>query len=291
METRLPTLARIEVNGIRKKSQGRQLLVTTLAFVFLSFIAHAAVVIDPLSWGMHPGDSFRLVVITAGRTTASSSSIATYDSFVNTQGLSGITYNGTSLGWQALGLTQSSSPLTDASRYSSQANAKRIYNLNGSLVSNTTNGTAFWKMSGYNAHLAPIDWTINGSGNLAQVNGSQLVWTGFDIDGSVASARDYDSNGFQIGTVAAALGQSVSYLDYDFSSSTTSSRTLNPYAGRAGASANGWAALDNSALTTELPMYAMSELITVTAVPEPSASTLAGLACVVYLLWRRRTRA
>ena len=38
-------------------------------------------------------------------------------------------------------------------------------------------------------------------------------------------------------------------------------------------------------------MYAMSELITVTAVPEPSASTLAGLACVVYLLWRRRTRA
>ena len=146
-------------------------------------------------------------------------------------------------------------------------------------------------MSGYNAHLAPIDWTINGSGNLAQVNGSQLVWTGFDINGSVASARDYDSDGFQIGTVAAALGQSVSYLDYDFSSSTTSSRTLNPYAGRAGASANGWAALDNSALTTELPMYAMSELITVTAVPEPSASTLAGLACVVYLLWRRRTRA
>jgi len=264
---------------------------TTLTLVFWTFIADAAVVIDPLSWGMHPGDSFRLVVITAGRTTASSSSIATYDSFVNTQGLSGITYNGTALGWQALGLTPSSSPLTDASRYSSQANATRIYNLNGSLVSNTTNGTAFWMTSGYNQHLAAIDWTINGSGNLARVNASQTVWTGFDIDGSVASARDYDSSGMQIGTVTAALGQSVGYVDYDYSSSTTSSKTLNPYVGRAGASANGWAAFDNIAPTTELPMYAMSELITVTAVPEPSTSTLAGLACVVYLLWRRRTRA
>jgi len=282
----------MEINGIRKKSQGRKLLVTALTLMFWSFIADAAVVINPLSWGMHPGDSFRLVVITAGRTTASSSSIATYDSFVNTQGLSGITYNGTALGWQALGLTPSSSPLTDASRYSSQANATRVYNLNGSLVSNTTNGTAFWKTSGYNQHLAAIDWTINGSGNLAQVNASQTVWTGFDIDGSVASARDYDSSGMQIGTVTAALGQSVGYVDYDYSSSTTSSKTLNPYVGRAGASANGWAAFDNIAPTTELPMYAMSELITVTAVPEPSTytSTLAGLACVAYLVWRRRKR-
>jgi len=128
-----------------------------IAVVVFGSNAHAGVVIDPLWWGLNPGDTFRLVVVTAGSTAATSTSISTYDTFVNTQGLSGITVNGASLAWQALGLTPSSDPLTDTTRYSSQANASRTYNLNGDLVSNTTNGTAFWKTSGFNQHLAAID--------------------------------------------------------------------------------------------------------------------------------------
>jgi hypothetical protein len=264
-----------------------------IALVLFGSDAHAGVVIDPLSWGLNPGDTFRLVVVTASGTAGTSTSISTYDTFVNTQGLSGITVNGVSLTWQAIGLTPSSNPLTDTTRYSSQANASRTYNLNGALVSNTTNGTAFWKTSGYNQHLAAIDWTINGSGNAAQVNGSQTVWTGFDIDGTVASATDYDGSGFPVGQVTAALGQSVNYNDYDFGTNQQVPKTLYPLLGRAGAAANGWAAFDNLDPSTVRPMYAMSELITVTAVPEPStyAMALAGLACGGYLVRRRRKRA
>lgn len=267
--------------------------VASLAWVIVSSNAHADVVINPLSWGLSPGDTFRLVVITAGSTAATSTSISEYDTFVNTQGLSGITVNGASLGWQAIGLTPASNPVADGSRYSSQANATRIYNLNGGLVSTPTNGNAFWKTSGFNQHLAAIDWTINGSGNAEQVNGSQVAWTGFDIDGSVASATDYSEFGFPVGTVTAALGQSVNYNDYDFGSSQQVPKTLYPFLGRAGALFNGWAAFDNLDPTTLRPMYAMSELITVTAVPEPStyAMALAGLACGGFSMWRRRMRA
>ena len=266
---------------------------TTLALVLFAADAHAEIIINPLSWGLNPGDTFRLVVVTAGGTTGTSTSIATYDTFVNSQGLSGITVNGASLTWQAIGLTPSSDPLTDTSRFSSQANASRTYNLNGALVSNTTNGTAFWKTSVYNQHLAAIDWTINGSGNAAQVNGFQAVWTGFDFDGTVASATDYDGSGFPVGQVTAALGQSVNYNDYDFGTNQQVSKTLYPFLGRAGALANGWAAFDNLDPTTSRPLYAMSELITVAAVPEPStyAMALAGLACGGYLVRRRRKRA
>jgi hypothetical protein len=59
------------------------------------------------------------------RRLTTSTSISTYDTFVNTQGLSGITVNGSSLAWQALGLTPPSNPLTDTTRYSSQANASQ----------------------------------------------------------------------------------------------------------------------------------------------------------------------
>lgn len=264
-----------------------------IALVLFASEAHAEIIINPLSWGLNPGDTFRLVVVTAGGTTGTSTSIAAYDSFVNSQGLSGITVNGASLTWQAIGLTPSSDPLTDASRFSSQANASRTYNLNGALVSNTTNGTAFWKTSGGNQHLAAIDWTINGSGNAAQVNSFQAVWTGFDFDGTVARATDYDEFGSPVGQVTAALGQRVNYDSYDFETGQLVPQTLYPFLGRAGALANGWAAFDNLDPTTVRPLYAISELITVAAVPEPSTycMALAGLACGGYLVRRWRKRA
>ena len=254
----------------------------------------AGVVINPLAWGLNPGDTFRLVVVTAGGTTGVSTSASDYDTFVNSQGLSSITYDGASLQWQAIVGTPSSNPRNDATRFSSQANAVRVYNLNGGLVSNPTiSDRKFWQTSGQ--HLAAIDWTINGSGNLAQVNASQFVWTGFDWDGSPAQATDYDGSGSSQGTVTAALGQSVSYNDFDWDNFTTVSKTLYPYFGRAGALANGWAAIGNDPLSTSHSVYAMSGLITVTAaaVPEPStwALALGGLTCFGYTVARRRPRA
>lgn len=263
-------------------------VMTSLAF--LPAVVQAEVVINPLAWGLNPGDTFRLVVVTAGNTTGTSTSIAAYDTFVNAQGLSGITYSGSSLSWQAIARTPASSPISDGSRYSSQANATRTYNLNGALVSTSTNGQAFWKTAGFNQHLAAIDWTIDGSGNLSQVNGSQLVWTGFDIDGTAASATDFDENGSPVGTVTAALGQTAAYNGWDFGTNQQVPATLYPYLGRAGALANGWSAFDNQPLTSAYRMYAMSDLITVTAVPEPATLSQVTVLtiCAGSVAWRRR---
>ena len=127
------------------------------------------------------------------------------------------------------------------------------------------------------------------------MNSSQFVWTGFDWDGSPAQAEDYDGSGSSQGTVTAALGEAVSYNDFDFETFSTVSKTLYPYFGRAGALANGWAAIGNDPLSNSYSVYAMSGLITVTAaaVPEPStwALALAGLTCFGYTVARRRPRA
>ena len=259
-------------------------------------VSARAVTIDPLAWGLNPGDTFRLVVVTAGGTAGVSTSISAYDAFVNTQGLSGITYNGASLNnWQAIAGTPSSNPATDSSRYSSQANGIRVFNLNGVLVSTTTNGSAFWQTTGFNQHVAAINWTINGIGNLAQVGTFQNVWTGFDADGSPASRRDYSAGGFQVGTVTAALGQAVSYNDYDFGNNQQVPSTLYPNVGYAGfgGSSTWLGGGGNQPLANVYSMYAMSDVITVAAVPEPStyAMALAGLACGGYSLFRRRKRA
>jgi hypothetical protein len=277
---------------MRRPRLGGSLAVLFQAFFLACQVTHAGVILDPLAWGLNPGDTFRLAVVTTGGTTGLSTSINDYDAFVNSQGLSGITYGGASLTWQAIAGTPSSNPRDDITRFSSQANATRVFNLNGALVSTSTNGTAFWWTSGFNQHLAAIDWTIDGGGNLTQVNGSQLVWTGFDLDGSPATARDYDESGSQIGTVTAVLSQAVSYNDYDFQNSQLVPSTLYPFVGRAGALFNGWAAIGNEPLATVYPLYAMSELITVTAVPEPStcAMAIAGLAYGGYSMFRRRTR-
>lgn len=259
----------------------------------LTVSGSAAIVIDPLSWGLPVGATFRLVVLTTGTTAATSSSIGTYDTFVNTQGLSGITYNGSSLTWQALGQTAGSDPTTDATRFSSQANSVATYNLNGAQVSNTSSNP-FWVTGGFSSHLAPIDWTINGSGNLEQVSGSTRVWTGFDFRGDAVTASNYDDDGNQIGTVTATLGSSATYQDYDFDSFTPiPNQTLFPYYGRAGASANGWAAFgEDSPLSTQYRMYAISGPITVTAVPEVEVVFAAAALALGGFTYRlRRSRA
>ena len=256
----------------------------------------AAIAIDPIAWGLAPGTTFRLVLVTFGTTDATSSDIASYDSFVNTQNVNQITYNGATLSWQALGLTAASSPISDSSRFSSQANSTLIYNLNGEVVSNTTAGTRFWRTSGFNQHTAAINYTINGSGNLA-LSANTWAWTGFDYNGQASTGRDYDSEGNQVGTVSATLGSSspINNLVYDTEGNPSGSvaSTFYPAFGRIPATANGWASLGNdAALSTQFPMYAMSSLITVTsAVPEPSTFALgSGLLVLTVAAFRDRRR-
>jgi hypothetical protein len=54
--------------------------------------------------GLSAGDTFRVVFVTDGTTTALSSNIADYNSFVNAQA-GGATYNGSVVSWAAIGST------------------------------------------------------------------------------------------------------------------------------------------------------------------------------------------
>lgn len=255
----------------------------------------AAIAIDPASWGLAPGTTFRLVMVTYGTTNATSADITSYDAFVNTQNLGQITYNGSLLSWQAIGRTADSSPVADGTRFSAQANSALVYNLNGELVSNTSAGSLFWRTSGYNQHAAAINYTVTPGGSLA-LSSHNWAWTGFEWDGTASTARDYDSEGYQVGTVSATLGASTPYnaVVYDGEGDPTGSiaSTFYPSYGRVPALANGWAAIGNDAtLETLFPMYAMSSLITVTAIPEPSAfAAAAGTLLLAAAALRRRSR-
>lgn len=244
----------------------------------------AGMEITPLSWGLNVGDTFRLVMITNGTTAATSQNITSYDTFVNTQNLNLITYDSSSLTWQAIGTTLSSYASTDVSRYSSQANSARTYSLDGTRISNTG---SFWAFS----HLAPINKSVDGSGNLVTVSDFSYAWTGFDIDGQPVSRDNYDDFGSPNGTVQSALGVTATYNGYDFGNSVVlPNQILGVGYGRAGASANGWAAAgEQTQLITEYRMYAISQLITVTAVPEPS-SVILGVAGISLLFVTDRYR-
>ena len=270
-----------------------------LATVLALPTSHAAVVINPLSWGLTPGTTFRLVLPTNGTTTATSTSIADYDTFVNTQGLTGITYNGSPLTWQAIGLTAGSNPVTDSTRFSSQANNAPVYNLNGAQISNTSDHP-FWQGPSYSTHLANMDYTINGSGNLALLGASTFVWTGFNNDGTAPTQRNYDSSGNSSGTVTSSLGSSSTYNEYYPSMDEqppvfNENVFLGPSYGKVGTTAGGWAAVgEGSPLSTQYRMYALSAPITVTAavaVPEPHAGLAAAAmvaGCLIYRLRRVR---
>src|SRR5262245_37477959 len=82
--------------------------------------------------GLNPGDHFRFCFVTDGIRDATSTNIADYDSFVNTQA-GGATYNGVVVDWLAIGSTGS----VDAIDHVGQATAP-VYLSDGTLVTTTT---------------------------------------------------------------------------------------------------------------------------------------------------------
>ncbi len=60
--------------------------------------------------GLLPGDTFRIVFVTDGTTTAGSSDISTYNQFVTTQA-GGATYDGVTVSWTAIASTASTNAI------------------------------------------------------------------------------------------------------------------------------------------------------------------------------------
>ncbi len=119
--------------------------------------------------GLTPGESFRFVFVTDGTTDATSTNIADYNTFVNTQA-GGATYNGSLVSWDAIGSTASVNAIDNIGQ---QAIAG-VFLANGVEVTTTTTTTGLWS----GILLAPINQDLSGS------TITSLVWTGTTATGS-----------------------------------------------------------------------------------------------------------
>ncbi len=119
--------------------------------------------------GLSGGESFRFVFFTDGTTTALSSNIGTYNSFVNAQA-GGATYDGSVVTWHAIGSTSSESAINNIGQ-----TLTPVYLADGTLVTTSTTSTGLWSGS----LLNPIDEDLSGG-----IINQQGTWTGTNTNGS-----------------------------------------------------------------------------------------------------------
>jgi hypothetical protein len=210
--------------------------------------------------GLKPGQHFQIVFVTDGTTQATSTSISTYNSFVNNdadaQAHGSVYYNGQLVTFSAIGSTSTVSATSNIG-----ANSAPVYVADGTLIANstTTGGLWFAYLGGgiYSGHLmAGIDEDLTGNHN-----SSALVWTGTMQDGNATANTE--------------LGSAITVATI----------------GITGATNGDWIHLGGSQIPNGLVMYGISDVLTVAGVPEPSSMllTLIGLgAAFGWRLARRR---
>ena len=120
--------------------------------------------------GLNPGDHFRFVFVTDGIRDATSTNIADYDSFVNTQA-GGATYDGVVVNWLAIGSTDSVNAIDHVGQASTP-----VYLSDGTLVTTSTTAAGLW--SGALVHEINLDLAAN---IVPPVN---FVWTGTNPTGT-----------------------------------------------------------------------------------------------------------
>jgi hypothetical protein len=103
--------------------------------------------------GLVYGDTFRFAFITDDFMSGSSSNIADYNNFVNTES-AGATYNGSIVSWVAIGSTSSVNAIDNVGQ-----SASPVYLADGTLVTSSTTSTGLWSGSLQN----PIDEDLSGS--------------------------------------------------------------------------------------------------------------------------------
>ena len=159
---------------------------------------------------LNPGDHFRILFITSGTTTATSSVISNYDTFVNTDA-NGATYNGSVISWKAI----VSTPTVNAIDHIG-VTGDAVYLVDGTEASSTDGTSGLW--SGGLAN--PPNEYLDGTSPSAQ------IWTGTNSDGSgdgTHALGGSDPNDITIGYSALAAGDWIAN-DY-----ATPSSTLNLY--------------------------------------------------------------
>jgi hypothetical protein len=239
----------------------RVLFVAAVASVWVQ-AAHADLILHAPA-GLAAGQQFQIVFVTDGTTLAESSDISTYNAFVNSdanaQAGGSVFYNGHVVTFSAIGSTAT---VSEASNIG--ANNAPVYMADGTLIANSTTPGGLWTVDlGGGISIGHLQAGIN-EDLLGHPSTAGLVWTGSLSDGTAAFNAELGS-----ATTVTALG----------------------FIGHTGADWDGGGA---HAFDEGLPMYAISNVLTAAAIPEPSSMllTLMGLGSAFgWRLARRRNSA
>jgi hypothetical protein len=223
--------------------------VVIICIVF-SRSAVAAVVTVPSD--LNPGDQYRLIFTSSETTDATSTDIATYNTFVTNVALNVPQLAALGTTWKAIGSTDSVNA-RDNTGTNPATTGVPIYQLNDTRF--VDNNSALWTDN----IVTPL--TISETGET--ISGS--VWTGSNTDGTA-----WNNGGFG---PTQGLG--------DFSNS------FGPILGTTNDFFAGWIVFSFDPPTSQHFMYGISEVLTV-PVPEPSTLSLLALSAIGLISVRRR---
>lgn len=130
---------------------------------------------------LSPGDKYRVLFVTTSLTAATSTSISTYNTFVQTAAAAGSVTSSLGLSWMALASTLTDNAQTNASVLNTDTSPVSFFNTNGDLLA--VSGQDLWDGS----LLVAVDYTENGS-----LFGF-FVWTGTFSDGLSFDQRELGS--------------------------------------------------------------------------------------------------
>jgi hypothetical protein len=138
--------------------------------------------------GLSPGEHFRFAFVTDGTTTALSSNIASYDSYVNNQA-GGATYNGVGVSWLAIGSTATVNAIDHVG-----ISTDPVFLVDGTKVAASTDTAGLWSGS----LLHALNEYISG----APVSLNFLAWTGTTPGGTADTLQPLGSNqGVRFGVI------------------------------------------------------------------------------------------
>ena len=255
--------------------RGLLIVVCFAAFQAYTRCAGAGMIVQAPE-GLNPGDQFRIIFVTSATIDATSNNIADYNNFVNSEA-QGATYDGNKINWSAIVSTDAVNALTNTRSYSSSA----IYMVDGTKVSNAYSDAArgdpgsLWSSD----LLAQPDEGIDGTKYK-----NRLLWTGTAGNGVEYNTATFGAYG--VGT--------SNYGTNPFTGVNTFS-TPHVQVGFISASQTGsnWIQLPNISATdtpglqprtNQYQIYGISDVMTVTPIPEPSALLSSIIGMVVAAL-------
>lgn len=204
--------------------------------------------------GLNPGDTYQFVFVTSGVIGGSSSSLSTYNTFVQNAADSASIGTGIGVNWTAMVSTGGGS--NRAIVNAPVAAATKVYLLDGTMVANG-GSNPFYSPGENTDHLAAIALTE------LLTTTSGLVWSGGNSSGS-------ESGSGLLGGSTPVYGNASGIL--------------------ACRCTGGWARDSNTSSTNALHLYAVSQQFTApsASVPEPSTWGMAAAGFAALLLARRR---